>query len=80
LGDGEFSWIDQSKVQQFAKIEPSESEQEKLIRMREFKNGYFDKYGIRNNVNAVKYAYNDKEFIEFIDSEDFVKWAIKFLD
>jgi predicted transglutaminase-like cysteine proteinase len=78
LGDGQYSLIDQQGIQITVKIYKNGYVQDELKKMREFVDGYLRGYGISVSESAIYYAYNNKEFKEFSDNEDFIKWAFRF--
>jgi predicted transglutaminase-like cysteine proteinase len=75
----DFAFFDQKSIWMKTRIEPSFSEQEKKTAIRSLKNEFFEEFGISLKDQQIYFAFNDKDFISFNNTEEFVTWAYNFV-
>ncbi|NCN86247.1 hypothetical protein GW932_00270 [archaeon] len=73
-----FIILDQEKVRKNLVLDEDISLQENQIKVRTWRNDYFETYGIRPDERVLFYLINEKEIIEFENGqEDFVEWVLR---
>lgn len=68
---------DQNKIRELIKLGKDETSQETKIRLRQWRNGYFNDFGISPDEAQLFYLINQNEIILFEDGrEDFIDWCV----
>lgn len=75
--NGIFIIYDQEDIREAIAIDEDNTIQDKKIKLRTWRNNYFDNYGISPNDAILIYLINQKEIIGFENGrEDFIEWAV----
>jgi len=76
--DNKFVLMDQDKVKSNLALEKDLIFQDNQIKVRSWRNGYFEKYGIPPDERILFYLINDEEIIEFENGqEDLINWILE---
>ena len=76
--ENKFIILDQEKIRKNLVLDNDSSLQENQIKVRSWRNNYFEEYGISSDERMLYYLIDNDEIIYFEDGkEDFINWVLK---
>jgi len=75
--NGSYIIYDQNKIKHkitLSKVETPLEIQENKVKLREWRNKYFDDFGISVSERKILALFNEKELVEFENDEQFINW------